>query len=399
MRSCSIRARLSLTFLALSIGVASAGEIRIGDINSYSNVPEGTEPYRKGVQMAVDEVNAKGGINGQKLVVLTKDDAGRPATAINAANDLITNEQVAMITGGYFSTVGLALADFAKQKKVFYLATEPLTDAIVWSQGNDYTFRLRPSTYMQADMLVDRVANLPAKRWATVAPNFEFGQSIVAIFKDLLKKKRPDVEFVGEQWPPAGKIDAGAVVSALENMKPDAIFNANFGTDLIKFVREGNTRGLFKNRLILSPLTGEPEYIDPLKEESPVGWYVSGYPWYAIDIPAHRIFLDAYEARYHDYPRVGSVVGYTMVKSVEAILKKAGSTDTQAMIAAAKGIQVDMPFGRITYRAVDHQSTMGAFVGTTTVRDGKGVMIDFKYEDGAAHLPSEEATRKLRPQG
>ena len=169
-------------------------EIKIGEINSYSALPSFTEPYRKGWQLAVEEVNAAGGINGKKLVVVSKDDGGKPADAVTAANELVASEKVVMLTGTFFSHIGLAVSDFAKQKKVFFLAAEPLTDAITMSKGNRYTFRLRPSNYMQAAMLADEAAKLPAKRWATVAPNYEYGQSAVAVFKALLSKKRP-------RWP------------------------------------------------------------------------------------------------------------------------------------------------------------------------------------------------------
>ena len=145
-----------------------------------------------------------------------------------------------------------AVSDFANQKKVFFLAAEPLTDAITWSKGNRYTFRLRPSNYMQAAMLVEEAAKLPAKRWATIAPNYEYGQSAVAVFKKLMSEKRPDIQWVDEQWPPQGKIDAGPVVQAVAAAKPEAILNVTFGADLVKLVREGNTRGLFKDRAVVS---------------------------------------------------------------------------------------------------------------------------------------------------
>ena len=194
--------------------MAQSGEIKIGEINSYSLLPAFTEPYRKGWQLAVEEINAAGGINGKKLVVISKDDGGKPADAQTAANELVSSEKVAMLTGTFLSNIGLAVSDFANQKKVFFLAAEPLTDAITWSKGNRYTFRLRPSNYMQAAMLVEEAAKLPAKRWATIAPNYEYGQSAVAVFKKLMSEKRPDIEWVDEQWPPQGKIDAGPVVQA-----------------------------------------------------------------------------------------------------------------------------------------------------------------------------------------
>ena len=380
-------------------GRAGDGEIKIGEINSYSALPSFTEPYRKGWQLALEEINASGGIDGKKLVIVSKDDAGKPAEAITAANELVSSEKVAMLAGGFFSNAGLALADFAKQKKVFYLAGEPLTDAMVWSAGNKYTFRLRPSNYMQAAMLADEAAKLPAKTWATIAPNYEYGQSAVAVFKKLLSAKRPDIQWVGEQWPPQGKIDAGPVVQAIAATKPDAILNVEFGGDLVKLVREGNTRGLFKDRSVVSFLTGEPEYLDALKDEAPEGWIVTGYPWYAIHTPEHDAFLKAYQAKYNDYPRLGSVVGYTLIHAAADILRKAKSTDTDKLIAAAEGIEFASPFGPAMFRAIDHQSTLGAFVGKTAVQNNKGVMVDPVYHDGAKYLPSDDEVKKLRPQG
>src|SRR5271155_3979759 len=334
-------ALLALTFTGHAPGAfAQSGEIKIGEINSYSLLPAFTEPYRKGWQLAVEEINAAGGINGKKLVVVSKDDGGKPADAQTAANELVSSENVAMIAGTFFSNVGLAVSDFANQKKVFFLAAEPLTDAITWAKGNKYTFRLRPSNYMQAAMLAEEAAKHPAKRWATIAPNYEYGQSAVAVFKKLLSAKRPDIQWVGEQWPPQGKIDAGAVLEAIDAAKPEAILNVTFGPDLVKLVREGNTRGIFKGKSVVSFLTGEPEYLDPLKDEAPEGWLVTGYPWYAIKTPEHDAFLKAYQAKYNDYPRLGSIVGYTTIKAAAAILSKAGSTDTEKLIAAAEGIAV-----------------------------------------------------------
>ena len=234
------------------------------------------------------------------------------------------------------------------------------------------------------------------KRWALVYPNYEYGQSAAATFKELLKAAQPDVEFVAEQAPPLGKVDAGSVVQALADAKPDAIFNVLFGADLSKFVREGNTRGLFQDREVVSLLTGEPEYLDPLKDEAPNGWIVTGYPWYGINTPEHKAFLAAYQAKFKDYPRLGSVVGYSAIKSIAEGIKKAKSTESEKLVDAFKGLEVDTPFGKINYRAEDHQSTMGAYVGRTKNEGGKGVMVDYRYLDGAKYLPSNEEVKKLR---
>ncbi|HSA89864.1 MAG TPA: ABC transporter substrate-binding protein, partial [Burkholderiales bacterium] len=277
--------------------------IKVGELNSYKVFPAFLEPYRKGMELATEEVNASGGVLGRKLEVVVRDDNGNPGDAVRVAEELVAREEVAFIFGTFFSNVGLAVADFAKQRQVLFIAAEPLTDALTMGQGNRFTFRMRPNTYMQTAMLVDAAADLGKTRWAIVAPNYEYGQSAVKWFKELLSEKRPDVEFVAEQAPPLGKIDAGAVVQALVDARPDAIFSSLFATDLQKFVREGNLRGLFRNAVVFNLLAGEPEYLDPLKEETPEGWWVTGYPWSEIDTPEHRRFREAYRKRWNDYPR------------------------------------------------------------------------------------------------
>ncbi len=397
------RPRKTLAALAvLLVGVCLQGahaqdSIKIGEINSYKAQPAFLEPYRKGYQLAIDQINAEGGVLGRKLEVISRDDNGVPGDSVRAADELVTSEQVSLLFGGYLSNTGLALTDYAKQHHVLYLAAEPLTNKIVWSNGNRYTFRLRPSTYMQVAMLMPDVIKMKKKRWALVYPNYEYGTSAVETFKQLLKAADPSVEFVSDQPAPLGKIDAGAVTQALADARPDAIFNVLFGADLGRFVREGNTRGLFEGREVVSLLTGEPEYLDPLGEEAPKGWLVTGYPWYGISSPDETRFLDAYRKKYNDYPRMGSVVGYTSALAVAAAIRKAGSLDTEKLVDAMRGLSVESPFGRIMFRPLDHQSTMGGYVGRTALKDGKGVMVDYHYVDGASVQPSDAEVKAMRP--
>ncbi|RYF81940.1 MAG: ABC transporter substrate-binding protein [Comamonadaceae bacterium] len=390
---------VSLAALTVALVPAHAqGVIKIGEINSYKAQPAFLEPYKKGMELAVEEINAKGGINGRKVELISRDDNGNPGDTVRMAEELVSREKVDILTGAFLSNTGLALADFAKQKKFFYLAGEPLTDKMTWQGGNRYTFRLRPGTYMQAAMLVPEAVKLNKKRWAIVYPNYEYGQSATAAFKQLLKAAQPDVEFVAEQATPLGKVDAGSVVQALADSKPDAILNVLFAADLSKFVREGNTRGLFKDRTVVSMLTGEPEYLDPLKDEAPDGWIVTGYPWYSIKTPEHDAWVKAYQAKFKDYPRLGSVVGYSMIHSAAAGIAKAGTTDTEKLITAFRGLELMSPFGKISYRAEDHQATMGAYVGRTKNEGGKGIMVDYVYRDGAdaRFQPTADAVKKAR---
>lgn len=388
---------MSLTLSAVATISMAADTIKVGEIQTYSKLTSFTFPYRNGWQLALEEINNAGGVMGKKIEVISRDDAGKPGTAVTVAEELVRKDKVALLMGTFLSNVGLAVTDFAKRNKVLFVAAEPLSDAVTWAKGNRYTFRLRPSTYMQAAMLAEEAAKNPAKRWATIAPNYAYGKDAVASFKKALKAKRPDVEFVAEQWPALFKINAGAEIQALVDAKPEAIYNVTFASDVAKFVREGNLRGFFKGKLIVSLLTGEPEYLDPLKGEAPEGWLVTGYPWYDIKTPVHQKFVAAYQKKFNDYPRTGSIVGYNVMMTVYHLLKKAGTTDTEKMVNAMEGLSFNSIVGPITYRAIDHQSTMGAYVGRTALKDGKGVMVNWKYADGKDYLPSDAEVMKLRP--
>jgi branched-chain amino acid transport system substrate-binding protein len=390
-------AAASAAVVYLGSSAVAQDTIKIGELNSYKSQAAFLDPYKKGWELAIEEINAKGGVLGKKLEVISRDDGSNPGDAVRVAEELVTREGVNIIAGTFLSNIGLAVTEFAGKKQVFFLAAEPLTDKITWQNGNRYTFRLRATTYMQVAMLMPAAIAAKKKRWALVYPNFEYGQSAAANFKELMKKAQPDVEFVTEQAPPLGKVDAGAVAQAIDDAKPDGIFNVLFGADFAKFVREGSTRGVFKGRTVISLLSGEPEYLDPLKDEAPVGWVVTGYPWDKIKTPAHTAFVNAYQKKYNDYPRLGSIVGYVTMTSLAAGIAKAGSTDTEKLIAAFRGLKVDSPFGPFSYRASDHQATMGAYVGEIALEGGKGTMANFKYVDGAAVLPSDAEVKKLRP--
>jgi branched-chain amino acid transport system substrate-binding protein len=391
-------------WLALGLALAWASPaaqaqqppIKLGELNSYARWAAFTVPYRSGWQMALDEINQKGGVLGRKLEIVSRDDGATTGDATRVADELVTREGVSLLFGSFQSNVGVAMADYANQKKVVYIAAEPLTDAITMAQGNRYTFRIRPSNFMQVGMLVDQAKASGAKRWAIVAPNYEYGQSAAEVFKRLIKERVPGAEIVAEQYPALGKIEAGATVSALERVKPDGVFNVLFGPDLTQFVREGNTRGLFEGATVLSLLTGEPEWLLPLKDEVPEGWTVTGYPWDEIKEPKHKAFVDAYRAKYNDTPRLGSLLGYMVVHMIRDTIERAGSVEAEAIIKALEDAKFDTVVGPVTMRGIDNQSTMGAWVGKLVLKGASGGMTDWTYREGMSFMPTEAEVKAVR---
>ena len=394
------------TILAVVVTLAFAGAaraeppIRIGEINSYSGIGAPfTLPYRAAVEMAVDELNAAGGVNGRKLEVLFRDDKGQPAEAIKHAQELVTADGVTLLAGGFLSNVGLAISDWARQHKVMYVAAEPLTEALTWSRGHPYVVRVRPNTYEQGRMLAERAARTRHLRWATIGPNYEYGKRAWETFRDRLRELRPEVEVVGEHWPALGKLEPGPYVTAILAQNPDALYVSLFGSDWLAFVREADKRGLFHRMFVVGILLGEPEYMDPLKGEAPEGMLVTGYPWYDLTASAHRRFVERFMTRTHAEPRLGSLVGYVTFLSIAEALRRAGpDPDTDRISAAFRGLTVETPIGPIMFRAADGQSTMGAWAGLTRLdrTRGVGVMVDYEYVPGEKVLPPAEEILKMR---
>ena len=392
-------AALSLVAGAPSRAADAPAPIRIGEINSYTGPAAAfTVSYRLGFEMAIDEINKAGGVLGRPLVVLFRDDTFSPAEGVRQAKELIDNEKVDLLAGTFFSPIALAVANTATQSKMFFLAAEPLSDKLTWQNGSRYVFRIRNPTYELVNMIASKAAELSCTKWAILSSPDDASRDTVDNFKTMLTKLKPGVTYLGTQMVPAGSTNAGSTIDGLERMNPECVFNTLFGASLFAVVREGNTRGFFQDVKGVSTLAGEPEYLDPLKGDTPVGWWVTGYPWSTDDRPAHKKFREDFQARYHDYPRMGALIAYVTVEALAAGITRAGSTDTEKLIAAFKGLQFDTPVGKLTIRD-DHQSTLGSWVGELALKDGKGVMVNWRYLDGADFLPPVDVALKMRPPG
>ena len=370
--------------------------ITIGDVNSYTNYPDHLTHYKNGMDLALDEINAAGGVDGNKLVVVTRDDKGTAGDAVRAAEELVAREQVNALSGSFLSSVALALNDFASHNETMFLASMSMSDRMIWQESNPYGFRLRAGTYTQSAILAEKAAELGKKRWALVYPNYEFGQRAAANFKHMLQAAQPDVEFVAEFATPLGKIEAGGVVQSLTDAKPDGIFSVLFGADLLKFVRAGATQGLFEGREVLGMTTGEPENLEPLKDDAPEGWWVTGYPWNDVKTPAHTAFLKAYQDRFGTHPGISSLMGFTTIKVLAAAFDKADSTATENVVAAMADLEVDMPWGRIRFRSQDNQSTIGSFIGRTKKGANGPEVVDSVYKEGDKYQPTDEMIASWR---
>ncbi|WP_254926067.1 ABC transporter substrate-binding protein [Bordetella genomosp. 11] len=385
--------------------------LRIGEINTCKTLPGFSEPYRRGWMLALAQINAEGGVLGRKLEIRSREDHGDPDEAVRAAQTLVEKDGVVALFGGYSSEVGMALSRYADSGKVLYLAVAPLTQRLTWQEGNRYTFRLRPAAWMQAAAVAPKALGLRKLRWALVYQDTESDRAVAEAFKGLVKTFQSKTEFVDELAVPAGKFDAAATVAALSAARPEAIFNTLTGAQLASLARAGLAAHLFDGVGVVSLSLGDPENLDALNDTDaampdapspgsmlPDGWIITGYPRDTVDTPENQAFVQAYRDRYGDAPGMAAVLGYSALRSIAEGLKRAGSADREALAAAFPRLQVPTPFGNIEYRNLDHQATLGVYLGYSGHADGHIVMERFVYTTGARLQPLDEQIRRLRVQ-
>lgn len=144
-------------------------------------------------------------------------------------------------------------------------------------------------------------------------------------------------------------------------------------------------------------LTGNPEYLRELKDEAPVGWTVTGWPYYAVDRQENVEFIKKWRELYNEEPSESSLSGYLAAKLLVAMVEKAGSKDTEKMLDGVDGLKFSSPAGEITMRGIDNQGNAPVYVGTVELADGEGRMTDNHEIFTGPFLPTEEEIRAARP--
>jgi branched-chain amino acid transport system substrate-binding protein len=380
-----MRATTLLVCAALCAPIAFAQPLRVGDINSYQDFPAHLEPYRKGWQLAEEELNRAGGVNGRRIEVLARDDGMREDEAVRHATDLVDNGKVDLLMGGFSTGVSLALADFAERRGIVYLATLSLTDRLAGAGANRYTFTLRPSAGTQASVLLPEAIRMKKKRWAIVYPHNMVDAAVIDALSMRLMNDDPGIDAVYDQVAPLGGMDAAGIALWMRDNGVQAVLSFLFGAELKQFVAAARAYGLLERLQVLNALAGQPEDLAALEAGAADGWWVTGYPADAIDYGSHPRFFEQYRARWGEPPAAGSLYGYTALMSIAHAVRRAKSTDAERLVHAFETLQAPSPVGPLEWRK-DRRSTMGIFVGQLSIT-GKGAsMVRWRYESAARHL-------------
>ena len=397
----TIMAAVAIAAVCLSGAVSAQPKpIRIGEFNSYTGaVALFTDTYRKGMDLAVEHINASGGVLGRKIDVIHRDDNLSATDALRIANELVNSEKVDLITGTFASPIGMAVGNFATQNKVLFVAMEPLTNQITWEKGSRYVFRVASPVVGAANALAQRAAKLPCSRWAGIGPLSEAITDLHADFRKELTRLGKPFTWTGEVLNPQGKANPGALIDALDRMNADCVVVSLIGPDIVGYIREAKIRGVYDKRTHLGLQTGSPEWLRQLGAEAPTGWVVTGYPYESIDNPAHRKMVSEYQKKYNSEPGLGTIIGYLGMEAIAAGIKKAGALDVESLIKGFRATEFESVIGPMRWRR-DHQLELGVWLGRVDLEKGAktAVLKDVVYV-GRESLPSVEEGLKRRPAG
>jgi len=327
------------------------------------------QPSKVGAEMYVKEVNEKGGVLGRPIELLIRDCKGTPDEATRVARELIAKENVEFLVGGLTAAQGLALSEVAKTEKIAYIA--PISKSTAMTEPgklHPYVFRAAANTNTEGRSAAVFMAKNPWLKIYTLGPDYEYGQMVTKAFVEWIKRIKPAAQIVGQGWPKLGEADYTPFITALMAAKPDAAFLSLWGGDFVNFAKQAKPYGFFeKVKVVSAGEGGSPETAIALKDDLPLGITTNAYDlFYYPNTPEHIAYVNRLKAyTKQEYAPSWAITGYIAMQFLVEGIKKANSTDTNAVIKALEGLTIDTPIGKQTMRAKDHQANRGQFWGTT----------------------------------
>ena len=327
-------------------------------------------PVTKGAELAVADINAKGGVLGRKLELLTRDSKANADEAVRLARELIIKNNVDFLSGTLTSAEAPAVSTIAKENKVVFVAPVAKTTRLTAPENlHPYIFRLASNTTIEGHTAASLMAKWgEVKRVATIAPDYAYGRDAVAAFVDHLKKLRPDIEIVDQQWPKLGEADFTAFITAQMGKKPDAVECNVFGGDFVTLAKQAGPLGYFKainNRMVDGAEVGTVDEAEALGADYPFGIVSDAYDpviWGEGEPAEHKVFIENLKkAMNNQYGSGWAVMGYMAVVAISEGIKKADSTESDKVSKALLGLSFGTPVGKRTIDEKTHETLAGEF--------------------------------------
>jgi branched-chain amino acid transport system substrate-binding protein len=369
-----LRVLTMLLALALAVPMTASAQkaIKVGMPIPLSGPPAlFGDPASKGAQMYVDELNAKGGVLGRKIELIVRDSKADANEAVRVAREMILKDNVDFLVGTLTSAEGPAVSVVAKENKIVFIAPIPKTDQLTAADKlHPYVFRIAANTTMEGRSAAEIVAKWPVTKVATIAFDYAYGQDVTRAFVEHIKKIKPSVQIVDQQWPKLGEQDYNPFINAQMAKKPDAIVSSIWGGFFVTYAKQGKALGMFdavKYNFIGLGEAATPETTKSMGADYPVGIWANTYDaFYWGETAAHREYTEKLSKYLKDeYPSSWAIQGYTGMQFLAEAIKKAGSTDSDKVSKALLGLTIDTPIGKQTIREKDHQANRGQLYGKT----------------------------------
>lgn len=392
---------LNLIF-ALGSALADAQPIKIGAMFISSGKVGGYGKHgRQAIQLAVDEINASGGILGRKLVAMVEDTKLKKDIAVGLAKKFINEDKVDFLMGPTSSGLAMALTQVARENKKILIVTQAAADVLTGAKLHPYIFSTLSNAMMHSRSGAYLLASKPYKRYMCIAPDYSYGHSSWNMFKAKLKELRPDVEIVGELFPKFFSKDYTPYIKKIQEAGPDAVWSPLWGSDAVTFIKQALPTGLFKNVKFAFPCAGALEVLIPMGKDMPEGVYVSSrYFFTTPDSSLNRDFVKAYYDRFKEYPDYMAGETYAGVYFVKAAVERAGTTGTEKVIKAVERepLAWNTPEGWKIMRPEDHSVVEDCLWGQTAYNEKFGFSMPKSFDaiQGAEICRTAEELRQIK---
>lgn len=384
----AILAIVTLVLIFIPGSLPASQEIKVGIVDSYSGPPSTyTNDVRDGFKMAVDKINAKGGVLGKKIIFVTRDDKFKVDLGLSAAKELIMREKVDLLMGTINSAVALAVSDIAKQEKIPFLVTYSKSANITGAKGHRYVFSMNENTEMIGRAAAAGLAKRPFANYWMAGDDYEYGHAVGDGIWNNLKKLKPEVKLLGQSWWKVGEPDFTPYITSILSAKPDAVIIATGGAGCVPFLKAAKATGFNEKVPFFMHTATELSTLRPLGLDAPEGVIgTANYFFYYPDTPENKAFATEFKEAFGRYASFGSLVGYVSGQFIAKAFEKAGAVNAEKFVDAMEDMAVDSPIGKLKMRAYDHQLMLPMYMGVTKKAPG----YDFLIATDIVTIPAEE---------
>ena len=335
-------------------------------------------PAMAGHQLAIEELNAKGGIMGRKVESIERDDKMNPSAASATMKELITKDKVHIVLGGLSSAVGLGMSEVSKQEKVVYIATIPKTIQMTTDKLHKHVFRISSHTDFEGDTLAMLAGKYKLSKICQLQLDYAYGHDLEAGVLKALPKYAPDAKVVLALTPKLNATDFNAFIPQVMAAGCDGVISGLWGPHFVSWVKQAAPLGFFdKIKWISGGEIAAHEIAGELKGEYPDNVISNTYElWYHAVDDSHKAFQAALAKKLNtpETPQ-WSLLGYNGVLFAAAAMEKAKSLDADKIAEALEGLTVRTPVGPLTIDPKTHQSNTGQFWGPMVKKAGKDYRV------------------------